>query len=49
MLALAASVVSVVQAGATEDLTQVVLWGFIGVASLIASLFLLGNLEPANR
>ena len=49
MLALAASTLSAVQAGATEDLTLVALWGFIGVASLIVSLLLLGNLEPANR
>jgi hypothetical protein len=49
MLALAAVTVSAVQAGASEDLVQAALWGFIGVGSLIASVFLLGNLEPAPR
>jgi len=49
MLALVATMLSTVQAGASEDLSQVALWGFIGIASLLASLFLLGNLQPANR
>jgi hypothetical protein len=49
MLALCAVTVSAVRAGALEDVSQVALWGFIGLASLIASLFLLGNLEPANK
>lgn len=49
MLALAASTVSAVQKGASEDLSQVVLWEGIGVGCLIASLFLLGNLESADR
>ncbi len=48
MLALAASAVSTVQAGASEDLSQVALWGFIGVGCLIASLFLFGNLRSAK-
>jgi len=48
MLALCAVTVSAVQAGASEDLSQVALWGFIGVGSLIASVFLLGNLKPAH-
>lgn len=43
-LALAASTVSAVRAGASEDLSQVALWGSIGTGCLIASLFLLGNL-----
>lgn len=46
MLALSASTISAVQAGALEDVSQVALWGLIGVASLIASLILLGNMEP---
>jgi len=49
MLALSAVTASVVQAGASEDLSQLALWGFIGVGSLNASLFLLGNLGPADR
>ncbi len=49
MLALTASVVSAFQAGATDELTQIALWGLIGVASLIASVFLLGNLESTRR
>jgi hypothetical protein len=49
MLALIASTASAFQAGATEDLSQVALWATIGVASLIASLLLLGNLKAANR
>lgn len=48
MLALCVVTVSVVRAGVSEDLSQVALWGFIGAGSLIASLFLLGNLEPAD-
>ena len=48
MLALSAVTVSVVQAGASEDLSQVALWGFIGAGSLIASLFLLGSLASAH-
>jgi hypothetical protein len=43
-LALVASTVTAVQAGASEDLSQVALWGSIGIGCLIASLFLLGNL-----
>jgi len=45
MLALTATTVSTVRAGASEDLSQVALWGIIGVASLIASLVLLGGLK----
>jgi hypothetical protein len=49
MLALSAVTISAVHAGASEDLSQVGLWGAIGVLSLVASVFLLGNLEPAAR
>ncbi len=49
MLALCAVTLSAVRAGATEDVAQIALWGGIGLASLIASLLLLGNLEPANK
>jgi hypothetical protein len=49
MLALSAVTVSAVRAGASEDLAQVGLWGTIGFGSLIASLVLLGNLEPTKR
>jgi hypothetical protein len=49
MLALCAVTLSAVRAGASEDVSQVALWGFIGLASLVASLFLLGNLEPSNK
>lgn len=49
MLALTAVTLSAVQAGASDDLAQVGLWAPIGVAGLIASLFLLGNLEPAEE
>jgi glucan phosphoethanolaminetransferase (alkaline phosphatase superfamily) len=49
MLALSAATVSGARAGVTDDLSQVGLWGFIGVGSLITSLFLLGNLKPADR
>jgi len=49
MLAMVATTVSTVQAGASEDLSQVALWGLIGIVSLLASLFLLVNLKPANR
>lgn len=42
MLALAASTISAVQAGASEELSQVALWGFVGTGCLIATLFLFG-------
>lgn len=48
MLALSAVTVSAVQAGASDDLAQVWLWAFIGVVSLIASVVLLANVEPAT-
>lgn len=45
MLALSAVTVSAVQAGASDDLSQVGLWGFIGVASLVSSVVLLANVR----
>ena len=48
MLALCASTISAVQAGALEEMSQVALWGVIGLASFLASLFLLSNLGPAK-
>lgn len=42
MLALAVSTVSAVQAGASEALSQVALWGVVGAGCLMASLFLFG-------
>jgi len=45
MLALSAATVSGVQRGVSEDLSQLGLWAFIGVGSLIASVVLIGNLE----
>jgi hypothetical protein len=48
MLALSAVTASVVQAGVSEDLSQVALWGGIGAGSLIASLYLLGNVRPTG-
>lgn len=49
MLALSATTVAAVQAGVSQDLSQVGLWGFIGVASLIATLFLLYNFQPVPK
>jgi hypothetical protein len=49
MLALSAVTVSAVRAGASDDLAQVGIWGTIGLGSLVASLLLLGNVEPADR
>lgn len=49
MLALSAVTVSAVRAGASDDLAQVWLWGTIGLGSLVASLLLLGNVEPMRR
>jgi hypothetical protein len=46
MLALSAVTVSAVRAGASDDLAQLGLWGFIGAASLIVSVVLLANLRP---
>jgi hypothetical protein len=46
MLALCAVTASAVRSGALEDLSQLALWGAIGVGSVIVSLLLLGNLEP---
>ena len=48
MLALSAATVSGVQRGVSEDLSQLGLWAFIGVGSLIASVILIGNLEPSE-
>lgn len=48
MLALCAVTASAVRAGASDDLSQVALWGFIGAGSLIASWLLLGSLEPTR-
>ena len=49
MLALSATTVATVQAGVTQDLSQVGLWAFIGVASLAAVVFLLGNFRPTIK
>jgi hypothetical protein len=49
MLALSAVTVSAVRAGASDNLGQVGIWGTIGLGSLVASLLLLGNVEPADR
>jgi len=46
MLALSAATMSGVQRGVSEDLSQLGLWAFIGVGSLIASVVLIGNVEP---
>jgi hypothetical protein len=46
MLALSAATISGVRAGVSDDLGQLAIWGFIGLGSLVASLVLLGNLEP---
>jgi hypothetical protein len=46
MMALAATTITAVQSGASDDLSQVGLWAFIGTGSLIASLILLANLRP---
>jgi hypothetical protein len=45
MLALSAVTVSAVQAGASDDLSQLGVWGFIGLGSLVASVVLLANVE----
>ena len=47
MMALAATITAV-QSGASEDLSQVGLWAFIGAGSLIASLVLLVNLRQPS-
>ena len=49
MVALSAVTVSAVMAGASEDLSQVGLWGFIGLGSLVASALLLWNVEASAR
>jgi len=49
MLALSAVTVSAVRAGASDDLAQVGIWATIGLGSLVASLLLLGNVEPGDR
>jgi hypothetical protein len=46
MMALAAATITAVQSGASEALSQVGLWAFICVGSLIASLVLLWDLNP---
>ncbi|MHB2148444.1 hypothetical protein ACX8XP_05255 [Calditrichota bacterium LG25] len=40
MMALSAATVAAVQSGASDDLAQLALWGFIGVGCLMATLFL---------
>lgn len=47
MVALSAATLSAYRAGATDDLTQLVLWGFICVGSLISSILLLGNIKSS--
>jgi hypothetical protein len=49
MLALSAATVWMVQAGVLEDLSQVALWGAIGIGSLVSSLYLLRNSEPEEE
>jgi hypothetical protein len=46
MLALSAVTVSAVRSGASDDLSQLGLWAFIGVTGLIASVVLVANVEP---
>lgn len=45
MLALSATTVSAVQAGASEDLSTLALWGFIGIGCLISSMYLLSHCQ----
>ena len=49
MLALTAVSVSAAKAGFPEAAAQVPIWGFLLVGSLVASLFLLGNLSPRTN
>ena len=44
MLVLAVSTITAIQAGVTDDLPMVALWGIIGIGHLIAILYLLRNL-----
>lgn len=48
MLALSAATLTVVCSGASDDLSQLVLWGFIGAGCLIASSFLLADAHPLH-
>jgi hypothetical protein len=49
MLALSASIVSAVRAGAAKDLLPIALWGSIGIGCLISSIYLLANLKSPIR
>lgn len=49
MVALSAAAVWAFQAGASEDIMQVALWGSIGVGCLISFVLLLGNMEFSER
>lgn len=48
MLALCAVTASAVHSGASDDLSQTALWGFIGAGCLAASLVLLANLQTTE-
>ncbi len=48
MMAMMATTLSAFQAGALEDLSQLSLWGIIGLGCLTASLFLFVNLERSS-
>lgn len=48
MLALSTATFTVFQAGMSDSLSQLSIWGGIGVGSLIASLLLLGNLRTVK-
>ena len=48
MLALSAATISTVRSGVAENLLPVALWGFIGIGYLIASVYLLANLQKSN-
>ena len=49
MLALAAVSAMAVEAGFSEASAELPLWGVLGVGFLVASLFLLGNVQPTQK
>ena len=48
-LVLSSATISAVQEGATVDFLSVALWGFISIGCLIASVYLLANLNESNN
>ena len=49
MLGLCAATLTAYRAGTTESLSEIGLWGAIGIACLIASIVLLGSLKSSKQ